>query len=162
METVIARAIKTARSRDLPRDFRTGARRYARRVLSESLADRVRVTRQHVTGLREQVEGIDRAVGSLPDVGVAREGLSALQNTLRGLEGLLGAAERQDPRGDNGIDAGTEGGAEEEEAEVRREESNDSGEEEKEDDGEAAVAEQFRELDEEYVPREQTDAANPS
>lgn len=91
VDALAGRAVRSARVRSFPAEFRTGARRYARRVLADGLAKGIRVGREHVTRARRGVERVDEFVFSdLPDTGGVGEAVKTVRDALRGLESLLG------------------------------------------------------------------------
>ena len=91
IETLAGRAVQSARVRSFPREFRAGARRYARRVVAEGLARGIRVGRERVTTVRKGVERLDEFVfKDLPDAGGISEAVKTVGGMLRAVEGLLG------------------------------------------------------------------------
>lgn len=93
VDALAGRAVRSARVRSFPSQFRTGARRYARRVLADGLAKGIRVTRERVREVRKGVDRVDEFVfRDLPDAGAAGEAVKNIRNALRGLESILGGA----------------------------------------------------------------------
>lgn len=110
VDALAGRAVRSVRVRSFPSQFRTGARRYARRVLADGLAEGIRVTRERVAKVRKGVDRIDEFVfRDLPDAGTAGEVVKNIRNVLRGVESILGGAGNGDetsPRESNGSGGG--------------------------------------------------------
>lgn len=144
VDALAGRAVSAARVRAFPREFRDGARRYARRVLREGVAEGIRVTKRRVGDMRKRIKDVDEYVlRDLPDAEGLGEKVRAVGEALKGIEWLLGGgkgegegeANEEEERG-----AGKSGG-------VRSDDAGEAGQE-GDRNGEAGLAAQYRELDE--------------
>lgn len=151
VDALAGRAVSAARVRAFPREFRDGARRYARRVLREGVAEGIRVTKRRVGDIRKRVKDVDEyLLKDLPDAEGLGEKVKAMGEALKGIEWLLGGGKREGEGEKEGErEAGKSG--------VGRSSDVDGAEHGGDGDREAGFAAQYRELDEGDATRERKD-----
>lgn len=140
VDNLSIRAMKSFPISSFPREFRTGVRRYARLMVSQSIAERLKSSKKNIKKLRENISFADEFVmKDLPDLQGARETAKSMQKILERFEELL------DTDSSSRSDADRSSPAVNDNQQSREQNPDDA--------GSPSPVDQYRELDEEYVPR---------
>lgn len=102
VNSLTARTIASVRTSSFPREVRSAARKYTRRVVKEGIAKGIQVTREKIGDVRRRVEVVDEYVlRGLPDVEGVSGRVRTLRNVLKGIENLLGGSGEQENQADS-------------------------------------------------------------